>query len=375
MLAAKLGKAAVKVGGGLAVGAMIDRLSKTNENSSEAQKVQAPGPSRVPNSLLRTGNQRLNDISQRIAPSENANPVTEGIVNQYNKRVNLLKKFGTVITQPDQTRQNVQTALHDLADDARTLQGAANIARGNASITPQEATKITHAVATDSVEGTYKTVKAAASAAIASVTTTPEGVQQVADAMSSRISHDTTAAAAGLGAANAAAAAIGMIPHPAAKVASAVLKIGGTAATGAQLSEKMREASGKTSDSATGKVLGEVLREKATNKAHSNAAPVPSTSLNTATQPTSMDSHRAALCHAIQAQSTTRPKLPASVTQSVEKWMTENWAPAETQTSDKNQSLQVILEDPLAEASSDDEETTETLQATHQHSVAMEPGI
>lgn len=191
--------------------------------------------------------------------------------------------------------------------------------------------------------------------------------------MSSRISHDTTAAAAGLGAANTVAAAIGMISHPAAKVASVVLKIGGTAATGAQLSETMREASGKTSDSATGKALGEVLREKATNKAHSNAALVPLTSLTTVTQPTSMDSRKAALCHAIQ--STTRPKLPASVTQSVEKWMTENWAPAETQTSDKNQSLQVMLEGPLAEALSDDEETTEPLHATHQRSVAMESSI
>ncbi|MEJ2767844.1 hypothetical protein [Mycetohabitans sp. B46] len=375
MLAAKLGKAAVKVGGGLVGGAVIDRLSKTHKNSSETQQAQAPGPSKVPHSLLRTGDQRLHDISQRIAPAQEANPVTEGIANQYNKRVNLLKKFQTVITQPSQSMHNVEKALHDLKDDARTLQGAANIARGNASITPQEATKLTHAVATDTVQGAYKTAKGAASAAIASVTTTPKGVQHVADAMSHRISHETTAAAAGLAATHTAATAIGMIPHPVAKLVSIGLKVGGTAATGAQLSETMREASGKTSDSATGKALGEVLREKATNKAHSDAAPAPSTSLINVAQPTSMDSRKAALCHAIQPQSTTRQNLPGSVTQCVEKWMTENWAPADTQPSDKKQSLQIILDDPLAEESSDDEETTEPLHATHQRSVAMEPGI
>ncbi|WP_323072583.1 hypothetical protein [Mycetohabitans endofungorum] len=344
---------AAKIGGGFVGGVIIDRLSKRDNNASETETVQTTNSPKVPNSILQTGNQRLGDISRRIAPAEGANPIVEGITHQYDKRVGLVDKCRTLITQPSQSVQNAQTAFQDLADDARTVQGAVNITRGNASITPQEATQITGAVIADTAQGAYKTARGAASAALASVTTTPEGIQQVAETIKGRATHDAAAAAAGLTATTAVATALGMVPHPAAKAASIVLKVGGPAAAGADLSEKARKASGKTSGSAAKKVIGEVLREKATNKTPSDTAPAPSTSLTAAAKSTPINSF-----HAMQLASTIRQNPQMSLTQCVGKWMDKNWAPTAKKSASENLFLRQDSE-PMEKGAALDEEEVE----------------
>jgi hypothetical protein len=255
---------AAKTGGTILVGVAVDRAANLR-GARQTPAVdptggQQPGTS---SGFLRTGNQCLADAQRKIAPKPESNIVRDAVKAQIDKRVSLVEKARVILSDPQAARENAQSGIANLKNDVDTLRGAAQIAAGNASLTPGEAATIAGAVAKDTATGAYGAAKAFVKGTYAAATTTEDGVRQLANAVTERAGHDALQAGAGVAISNTLATAVGAIPHPAAKIAAVGIRVTGNLAAGAKASEMMREVGGASDDaSATMQAVGKALRSK-----------------------------------------------------------------------------------------------------------------
>ncbi|MEA3117925.1 MAG: hypothetical protein QOI13_1195, partial [Paraburkholderia sp.] len=272
-----------RTGVGIGVGIAIDRAA----NLRGAKTTPALDPLAQERTGFRwgllTGNQRLADAARQIAPQPGSSVLQGAVEAQVKKRSALVDKVCAIAADPRAAVGRLEKGVENIRDDVNTVRGATAVVSGSASLTKAEAAAIAVAVATDAHTGLYRITKAAVTGTFAAATTTQEGVQEVAGALTRRAERDIKQAAAGVAISGAIAAAVGAIPHPAAKVASAVISATGKLATGAQISESLRDvggapdAAGATSatsattetsaTSETKRAMGEILRTKIDNGA------------------------------------------------------------------------------------------------------------
>ncbi|VWD54672.1 hypothetical protein BLA18110_07964 [Burkholderia lata] len=262
-----LGRVAIQIGkavGTVATGIAIDRAT----NPSGTQSTPSPGPTggQAPgkHQWPLTGDQRLANAAREIAPDPGADVFRDGIDAQFNKRGELFNKLQAFIENPGAMADRIGQEINQVKDDVNTIRGAFAIGSGGASLTRSEVGTIASAAAIDAGNGIYGAAKAIANGAYVAATTTPGGIEKISDAVTQRVDHDIKQAVTGAAVSSAVAGAIGAIPHPLAKVASVAINVSGKLATGAQLSESLREAGGSSDDaSATQQAVGEILRSKA----------------------------------------------------------------------------------------------------------------
>lgn len=215
----------------------------------------------------RTGNQRLDHLSSRIAPGQEGHIARDALRAQIEKRADLANDVSAVAKNPTAAIGSLQSGLENLRKDIDTFRGALKVAAGGASITPAEAASVAGACARDTAAGAYSSAKAAVEGAYAVATTSPKAVEHLTGAIEARAKRDATRTAAGLLISNAAAAVLGAVPHPAAKLAASGIAVTGKLAAGAQLSKAFRNAGGADDDSATKQQLANILRSKIVSSA------------------------------------------------------------------------------------------------------------
>jgi hypothetical protein len=252
-----------RTGVGIGVGVMIDRAA----NIRGAKVTPAPDPVAEPRSgfwsVLQTGNQRLADAARQIAPQPGSSVLQAAVEAQVDKRSALMDKVCALVRNPRAAVERLGKSAENIRNDVNTVRGATAIASGSVSLTKGEAATIAGAVATDTATGLCGAAKAIVSGTYAAATTTQEGVENVAGALARRVDRDIKQAAAGVAISSTVAAALGAIPHPAARVASAVIGATSKLATGAQVSESLRDVGGSSDDAgATKRAVGEILRTK-----------------------------------------------------------------------------------------------------------------
>jgi hypothetical protein len=91
------------------------------------------------------------------------------------------------------------------------------------------------------VESAENSLVATAKGMFAAATTSKSTVEQLGQTVTDRATHEAKTLASGVAVSQGLATAVGMVPHPAAKIASAVIRTTGPAAAGAKASEAMRE--------------------------------------------------------------------------------------------------------------------------------------
>jgi hypothetical protein len=219
-------KKAVQVAGSLAAGVAADRLSQPpQQNKPEAP----PKP-------LRTGNAILGGLSERVkVPADAQSPIAHGATSQVQNRVSLADKLSTIAKHPSVASDNASKAVGELKEDVKFLKGAAEIAQGGA-LTAGDGARLAKAGA----QSAENSILAMAKGLYAGATTSPQKVKELSETVTDRATYEATSIAAGVGASQAIAAAVGTIPHPAAKLAAATIRVTGQAAAGAKASEAAR---------------------------------------------------------------------------------------------------------------------------------------
>lgn len=177
-------------------------------------------------------------------------------MNQFQNRANLAAKLSTLATDPQRAADNASHVAKQVSEELEVLHGAAVIAR-DGQLTPGDGVRLAKAA----VESGEKSLLNLAKAGFAAATTSPSTVKALGEAVTDRAAHEAKVIGAGLAVSQAAAAMVGMVPHPAAKVAAAAIRTTGQMAAGANVSEKMRE---RTADvtGPIGKEIAAIAREK-----------------------------------------------------------------------------------------------------------------
>ena len=238
----------VQMIGTVAAGAALDRMSQPAK----------PTEARRPPASLRRGDTLLDGLARRTRLPEDAqNPVLHGMQSQIDNRIGVGKKLADVVTNPQRAVQQASQMVEDVKSDVQLIQGAAKIAQGGA-LTTGDGARIAKAAA----ESTGSKIMAAVRGGFAAATTTHSSVDNLGQSVAERAEHEAKSAVSGLAISQMAAAAVGMIPHPAAKAASAAIRATGQLAAGSKMSEGMREVGGHI-DGPVRKEIAAIAREKA----------------------------------------------------------------------------------------------------------------
>lgn len=263
--------------GVMAAGAVVERMA---HNMIQAEATTAPDPlPRSPKPLHGSGDQRLSQLAQRIAPADDASVVGQGLSGQIRRREKLLQNAEVVLGNPAEAGRQLQQSWNGLASDLQVVHGAANVASGRARISAAEAGAVVHAgvrkqgqLALDHLKNldvrgaavaAYRGVGKAAEASYVAGTTSEQGAADLTGAMRARLNHEVGAAAVGASASHAAAAVLGAIPHPAAKLAAIGIRASGMLAAGGQISEALHTAAaGDHPGDGAMAAAADVLREK-----------------------------------------------------------------------------------------------------------------
>ncbi|HCF3047468.1 hypothetical protein ACM714_27540 [Pseudomonas aeruginosa] len=270
MMGSLFGKVA-KVAGGAAAGYVIDQISKKdNTNKGEAPAVQpVAGPSG-----LQSGDAILGNKTKKWEPRPDSNIVYDAAKEQVEKRVTLAKKTASVITDPEQSAKNFRSIGEHTKELAKAIYGANRIATGEVSVSPGDVATVSKGVATDAAHNAKNMMVGAVKGGYAAATVSQEGVQNAAKALDQHVKHEAQEAAVGIALAQGVATAVGALPHPAAKAAAVAIRAIGSAAAGANFSEKTRKATENLHGSATGEAVNEILQNAAESRA---TATTPST--------------------------------------------------------------------------------------------------
>lgn len=177
-------------------------------------------------------------------------------MNQVQNRINLASKLGTLAADPQRAMDNASHATQQLSNEVKVLHGVAVIAE-EGQLTPSDGARLAKAA----VESGGKSLANLAKAGYAAATTSPSAVKALGEAVTDRVSHEATVIAAGLVSSQAAAAAVGLIPHPGAKLVAAAIRTTGQMAAGANASEVLRRGTADVTGP-IGKEIAAIAREK-----------------------------------------------------------------------------------------------------------------
>jgi len=266
-----------RVMGTVAAGVAIDRVAR---GIADAKATAAPNPLSGQGAALHgSGDQRLHQLAENIAPAPNANAIRDAYQAQLTRRASVLRDAQVVAGNPAEAGRQLAQGARSLVNDLQVAHGAVNVATGQARIEQKDGAYVAQAGVrkglnkisehlsnlnlVDAYRGVRDAVKGTAEATYVAGTVSEKGMQEMAGAVRSRSAHEVSTAAAGLVMTRGAAAALAAIPHPAAKVAGAVLTVTGSLATGAQLSKALhRMAGGDQTKEGAMAAAAEVLREK-----------------------------------------------------------------------------------------------------------------
>ncbi|MCW7541295.1 hypothetical protein OOT46_26140 [Aquabacterium sp. A7-Y] len=221
-----------QTGATILTGVAIDRMSQQPREAAPTPRPTAP---------LRRGDEVLGGLAQRARlGSEAPNPLVHGGLSQIENRRNAADKLMTIARNPERAAEHAARMVDDVKSDVQFVQGAVKIAQGG-QLTTGDGVRLAKAAA----QSTENSVVAAARGLYAGVTTSQAGVDDFAKSVSERVTYEGQSVAAGVAASQTLAAAVGMIPHPAAKIGAAAIRISGQVAAGSKASEAVRELGGQ----------------------------------------------------------------------------------------------------------------------------------
>ncbi|WP_137937685.1 hypothetical protein [Chitinivorax sp. B] len=268
----------LKTTGGVLVGVAVDRTARGIEGATQTN---APDPMPRHPPMTGTGNERLHQVAVDIAPSENANPISDGFSKQVENRVDLLQKMATVAQNPVEAMQQLEQGVEHLKSDLEVARGAVKVVGGQATINPDDVTRVAKAgVQTaannvaehlrnmnpaDAFHAAVDATQHATDATYVAATTSQDGIQEVIGAAHDRAKHEMTSAMLGMAETQALAMGVAMLPFPGAPIVGGMIGISGAMSTGAKVSEVLHDlgGSGDQQTSAMRQEMSSILKEKA----------------------------------------------------------------------------------------------------------------